>query len=209
MTTDSKFSFGSFVSRWIWVPLALVLIFFIYWGVWSKYWLILESKPQDLRTATGVATQVNLADGTLKLSVDDKVVGKQEWNVEFKKSATVWYYDTKTENGVEVKVRIKSPPEKIPELLKDGETISVIGDKKEGKIKATTFHIGGITSIPELKTREENVTIKNTADKLCIACVGLGESDMSRLWQLLLIFIGFMIVYIITEVVVRRKGRAA
>ena len=194
------------MRKWIYIPLALVCIFMIYWGIWGTEMHKIEPVLQSRTTTTGTVSGLDAQNGKLTLNVDDK--GKTSvWEVSFNpEKLKLFYIDRKTENGKEIEKRIQVLYTEKSELLKDGITITATGEKKDGKIKSSVFHIGGIYNPPELVQKKENVTIYNTADKLCIACVGLGDSDLTRLLQIGIIFIGIMIIYAAVSYVTRRAA---
>jgi len=205
--TDKKNpSIWAFISKWIFIPLALIAIFMIYWGVAGPKLIIIEPVKQGKRAATGVVSNLDLSAGTLQLDVDE--AGKKEqWKVVFKPNVETFYYEVVADSP-DLKERLKTTLDKDPELLKDGITLTVIGPKSANEIKANNIHIGGAYNPPEVQQRKENVSTYNTADKLCIACVGLGDSEMIWLWYLLYILMGFLAVYGIVEVITRRRGAA-
>ncbi|NLI40375.1 MAG: hypothetical protein GX421_04205 [Caldisericales bacterium] len=166
----------------------------------------IEPVFQSRTTTTGTVSGLDAQNGKLTLNVDDK--GKTAvWEVSFNpEKLKLFYIDRKTEDGKETEKRIQVMYTEKPELLKDGTIITATGEKKDGKIKSSVFHIGGIYNPPELVQKNENVIIYNTADKLCIACVGLGDSDLARLLQIGIIFVGVMIVYAALTYVIRRAA---
>lgn len=194
------------MRKWIYIPLALVCILMIYWGIWGTEMHKIEPVFQSRTTTTGTVSGLDAQNGKLTLNVDDK--GKTAvWEVSFNpEKLKLFYIDRKTEDGKETEKRIQVMYTEKPELLKDGTIITATGEKKDGKIKSSVFHIGGIYNPPELVQKNENVIIYNTADKLCIACVGLGDSDLARLLQIGIIFVGVMIVYAALTYVIRRAA---
>lgn len=193
---------GSLIRNWLWIPVGAICIFAIIWGVVGTHWVVVEPTLDNSSNKTGTVSKY---DGTA-LSFTLTTEKGEEWAVTFKDSAKLKIVEEK--DGKKVKNDYKFMDK--TDLVKDGIKITATGKQDKGAktIKATVLHIGGAENIPELITNYENMYIYGTADKLCIACVGLGDSDLNRLWQMGLILVGFLIIYFLITIFTKRRGVA-
>ena len=193
---------GSLIRNWLWIPVGAICIFAIVWGVVGTHWVVVEPTLDNSSNKTGTVSKY---DGTA-LSFTLTTEKGDEWAVSFKDSAKLKIIEE--QDGKRVKNDYKFNEK--TDLVKDGIKITATGkqDKEAKTIKATVLHIGGAENIPELITNYENMYIYGTADKLCIACVGLGDSDLNRLWQMGLILVGFLILYFLITIFTKRRGVA-
>lgn len=193
---------GSLIRNWLWLPISLICIFSIYWGVWGNHWVVVEPTLDNNKNKTGTVSALDKTAMTFTLTTEKG----EAWAVTFTDSAKEFVIEES--NGQKAKKEYSFKDK--PELLADGGKLTVTGNQDEEKkaIKAKVLHIGGAENIPTQIQNLENEYIYGTADKLCIACVGLGDSDMNRLWQMGLILLGFLIVYILITVFTRRRGVA-
>lgn len=193
---------GSLIRNWLWIPVGAICIFGIIWGVIGTHWVVVEPTLDNSSNKTGTVSKL---DGTA-LSFTLTTEKGEEWAVTFKDDAKLKIIEEK--DGKRAKVDYKFNEK--TDLVKDGIKITATGkqDKEAKSIKASVLHIGGAENIPELIQNYENMYIYGTADKLCIACVGLGDSDLNRLWQMGLTLVGFLILYFCITILTKRRGVA-
>ena len=193
---------GSLIRNWLWLPISLICIGMIMWGVIGTHWVVAEPTLDNNKNKTGNISAYNKDTMTFTLTTEKGDV----WNVSFKEKINLLVIETK---GTE-KEKVTYSFDKKPELVADGIKVTATGkqDVTAKTISASVLHIGGQQNIPTLIQNNENEYIYGTADKLCIACVGLGDSDMNRLWQMGLILIGFLLFWVLIEVFGKRRGVA-
>jgi hypothetical protein len=193
---------GSNYRNWLWIPIVLICALSIVWGVWGTHWVVADPTLDNNKNKTGNISAYNKDTMTFTLTTEKG----EAWNVSFKEKINLLVIETK---GTE-KAKVTYSFDKKPELVADGIKVTVTGkqDATAKTISASVLHIGGQQNIPTLIQNKENDYIYGTADKLCIACVGLGDSDMNRLWQMGLILIGFLLFWVLIEVFGKRRGVA-
>lgn len=197
-TSPSK---GSF-RNWLWLPVSLICLASIYWGVWGTHWVVVEPTLDNSKNKTGVISAYDKNAMTFTLTTEKE----EAWSVSFAETAKEFVI----EDAGGQKEKKEYVFQDKPELVVDGGKITVTGnqDVDSKTIKAKVLHIGGAENIPTKIQNLENEYIYGTADKLCIACVGLGDSNMNRLWQMGLILIVFLLIWVILEIYQRRRGVA-
>jgi hypothetical protein len=207
---------GGFISKWIHVPLALLMVIMIVYGVIGTKVQVIEVKEQvPNKVATGTVKEYNKDEFTLKLDVDTQP--PETIDVAVSKTANIIVYNLgKDDAGEEIVVskkekKISEVPDVAADGLADGKKITIAGEKnaRKGNFLARAIHIGGIRGSKEYKPRMEQEEIYNTAVILCIACVGLGDSDMNRLLQIIIIFFCVMIAYVVMSVIIKSVRRSA
>jgi hypothetical protein len=192
---------GSLIRNWLWIPVAAICLFLIYWGVWGTHWVVVEPALDNSSNKTGTISEYDVAELAFNLTTEKG----DKYAVTFKDNANLLVIEEK--DGAKAKATYKYSDN--VDLVKDGIKVTATGKiGKDMTIKAQVLHIGGAENIPELIQNLENDYIYGTADKLCIACVGLGDSDLNRLWQMGLILLGFLIVYFAIYIYSRRRGAA-
>ena len=191
------------------------MIFMIVYGIIGTKVQVIEVKEQDKRVTTGTTQNFNKDSNSFKLNVDNGE--KKTYEVAISKTAkAVVYTLEKDSSGQEFAAtkeekKISEVPDLIASDLSDGKKVTVIGDRDEtnSTIRASVLHLGGIKGIKMFKARNETEDIYNTAVILCIACVGLGDSDMNRLLQITIIFACVMVAYVVMMVIVKSVRRNA
>jgi hypothetical protein len=193
---------GSLIRNWLWLPISLLCLASIYWGVWGTHWVVVEPTLDNNKNKTGTISVLDKTAMSFTLTTEKG----EAWSVAFTDSAKEFVIEEA--NGQKLKSEFTFKDK--PELLVDGGKVTVTGtqDAEKKSIKAKVLHIGGAENIPTKIQNLENEYIYGTADKLCIACVGLGDSNMNRLWQMGLILIGFLLIYFLITIFTRRRGVA-
>lgn len=193
---------GSLIRNWLWLPISLLCIASIAWGVWGTHWVVVEPTLDNNKNKTGVISAFDKTAMTFTVTTDKG----EAWSVSFTDSAKEFVIEEVGGQKAKKEYVFKDKPE----LVADGGKITVTGsqDAEKKSIKAKVLHIGGAQNIPTKIQNLENEYIYGTADKLCIACVGLGDSNMNRLWQMGLILLGFLLVYVLITIFTKRRGVA-
>lgn len=213
----------STLSKWIFLPVALVLIFMMIWGVWGKKLIVIPEQTQGQNTATGIVSDLDTDEKAFTLSIEEEIDESElsEWIVDFKNVKKLYAIN---------KIETEDPPNEVINriditdmefeyhrvelnddgFLKDGVTVTVGGMKleKKGKIKASSIHFGGIFNAPEYHMRREPIEIYNTAVILCIACVGLGESNFYWFYLILGLLALVLLLWLGVKVIMKRGGTA-
>ncbi|NTU61302.1 MAG: hypothetical protein HGA95_03110 [Caldiserica bacterium] len=194
---------GSLIRNWLWLPISLLCIVSIAWGVWGTHWVVVDPTLDNNKNKTGTVSMLDAANKTFTITTEKG----EGWNVSFNDSARLMFIEET--NGTKLKNDKLTFKDK-PELLADGIKITATGkqDAQKKTIKANVLHIGGAQNIPTKIQNLENEYIYGTADKLCIACVGLGDSNMNRLWQMGLILIAFLLIWAALQIYQKRRGVA-
>ncbi len=213
----------SALSKWIFLPVALVLIFMMIWGIWGKKLIVVPEQTQGKNTATGIVSDLDEDAKTFTLNINEEVDDEDlsEWVVDFENTKK-FYAITNIEND-------NAPSEIIERatiagdefnyhrieledysLLKDGVTVTVGGMKldRKAKIKASSIHFGGIYNAPEYHMRKEPIEIYNTAVILCIACVGLGESNFYWYYLILGLLALVLLLWLGVRIIMKRGETA-
>lgn len=207
---------GGFISKWIHVPLALLMVFMILYGIFGTKVQVIEVKEQvPNKVATGTVKEYNKDQYTFKLDVNTEP--RETIDVAVSKTANIVVYNLgKDDAGEEIVIskeekQISKAADVVADGLADGKKVTIAGEKnaRKGNFLARAIHIGGIRGSKEFKPRMEQEEIYNTAVILCIACVGLGDSDMNRLLQITIIFFCVMIAYVVMSVIVKSVRRSA
>lgn len=206
---------GGFISKWIHVPLAILTVLMIIYGiVGTKVQVINVDEQVPNKVATGTVKEYIKESNTFKLDVAKP---PETIDVSISKTASVIIYNlAKDDSGQEIveskdQKKLSEVPDIVADGLMDGKKVTIAGEKnvKKGVFIARAIHIGGIRGSTEYKPRMEQEEIYNTAVILCIACVGLGDSDMNRLLQITIIFFCVMIAYVVMSVIVKSVRRSA
>lgn len=206
---------GGFISKWIHVPLAILTVLMIIYGiVGTKVQVINVDEQVPNKVATGTVKEYIKESNTFKLDVAKP---PETIDVSISKTASVIIYNlAKDDSGQEIveskdQKKLSEVPDIVADGLMDGKKVTIAGEKnvKKGVFIARAIHIGGIRGSTEYKPRMEQEEIYNTAVILCIACVGLGDSDMNRLLQITIIFMCVMIAYVVMSVIVKSVRRSA
>lgn len=206
---------GGFISKWIHVPLAILTVLMIIYGiVGTKVQVIKVDEQVPNKVATGTVKEYVKENNTFKLDVAQP---PETIDVSISKTASVIIYNlAKDDSGQEIveskdQKKLSEVPDIVADGLMDGKKVTIAGEKnvKKGVFIARAIHIGGIRGSTEYKPRMEQEEIYNTAVILCIACVGLGDSDMNRLLQITIIFFCVMIAYVVMSVIVKSVRRSA
>lgn len=215
------------LSKWIFLPVALILIFMMIWGIWGVKLIEIEEQTQSKRSATGTISSLDEAQKTFTLTIDEGVELEEGepsvWNVDYSKVKSFWAI---AENDAELPKdsvidrgdiqglefdheRIEVEPELVPDLLSDGIMVTVVGSKKkDGLFKASVMHMGCIFCPPEYHQRREPAEIYKTAVILCIACVGLGESNFFWFYLILGLLILVLLLWVMMRIIQKRGATA-
>ncbi|HOO97673.1 MAG TPA: hypothetical protein PKV16_08705 [Caldisericia bacterium] len=216
---------GSFISRWIFLPIALVLVFMIAWGIIGKKLVVVPELTQGSKNITGVVSDIDFDNKTLKLDVNEEIEEGQptSWTVDFSSAKKAFAIKKIGEEpGTELVIRADVAGlegeyerydfdvENLSQTLKDGDVITFIGSKKmsTAEFKASIMHLGGIFNAPELHERQEPAEIYKTAVILCIACVGLGESNLFWFWLIMALLLLVILGWVVTRIVIGKGGVA-
>ncbi len=213
----------SALSKWIFLPIALILIFMMIWGIWGQKLVVAPEQTQTKRSVTGVVSNLDTNTKTFTLTIEEELEEDEPsvWEVEYEK-AKKFYAIKKTESAEStgslisradiVGLEFEHERAEITDsnLIADGITVTAIGRKKvkEGIFSASSIHFGGIFNAPEYHQRREPAEIYKTAVILCIACVGLGESNFFWFYLILGLLILVLLLWVMMRIIQKRGATA-
>lgn len=195
------------------------------WGIIGKKLVIVPELTQGSKNITGVVSDIDFDTKTLKLDINEEIEEGQSasWTVDFSKAKKAFAIKKIGEEpGADLVIRADVAGlegeyerydfdvESLAQTLKDGDIITFIGNKNTdtAEFKASIMHLGGIFNAPELHERQEPSEIYKTAVILCIACVGLGESNL--FWFVLIMGLLALVLlgYLAMRTVIGKGGAA-
>ncbi len=215
----------STLSKWIFLPFLIILVAMMLFGIYGKKLVVAPEQTQGKYSATGQISNLDTANKTFTLTIpEDAEISEGEplvWEVDFEKAKE---FHVIVEEGVEAPTKVTDRHEidglefehdKViledgTSMMEDGMTMTVAGSKKakKGTMSASVLHLGGIFNEPEYHQRHEPREIYKTAVILCIACVGLGESNFFWFYLILGSIVLVLLLWLMMRIIQKRGASA-